>query len=230
MATNYGRIFIVSMFQECDEKVQPVLVIDSHNSSPINQLFVAYNPSRKPYLANAARGMHLRGSNVRSTGTGSTPGLQDNGGHLICVSEDGTISVTNLNSGEIYKAVHNYTARGGDVKGIDRLDGSRADQFFEEKHSQKGLRRRNSFSNDFSVNHYYHLVKVRPQKIFFNAAFSKVDKVIEVKNLSSIREMLSVNRGDQQLSSVFMNNNKSAESATKGSKQLSTVDYRNGED
>jgi len=32
----------------------------------------------------------------------------ENGGHLISVSEDGTIAVTNLNSGEIVQTLHNY--------------------------------------------------------------------------------------------------------------------------
>lgn len=45
--TNYGRIFIVPLFQESDEKVQPVLVVDSHHGSSIQKLFIAYNSSRK---------------------------------------------------------------------------------------------------------------------------------------------------------------------------------------
>lgn len=84
------------MFQETDEKVQPILVVDVHQGQPITQMFVAYNSARR-----------VKGK------------LQENGGHLIAVSEDGTISVTNLNSGEIHKAIHNYGAMTGG-KGIDK--------------------------------------------------------------------------------------------------------------
>ena len=33
--TNYGRIFVTALFQEADEKVFPVVLIDSHHQSPI---------------------------------------------------------------------------------------------------------------------------------------------------------------------------------------------------
>jgi hypothetical protein len=126
---------MVSMFQESDEKAKPILVIDSHHTSPITKLFIAYNPSRKPYLANAAKGMHLRGSNVRSSNSSSSNGgaqaLMENGGHLISVSEDGTIAVTNLNSGEIHRAIVNHHAKGSELKGGDRHDSGRADFYFE---------------------------------------------------------------------------------------------------
>lgn len=43
------------------------------------------------------------------------------------MSEDGTIAVTNLNSGEIHKSLHNYTAINSREVGIEKADGSRAD-------------------------------------------------------------------------------------------------------
>lgn len=65
----------------------------------------------------------------------------------------------------------------------------RADEFFKEKEGK--LKRRNSFANDFSVQRYFHLVKVRPQKVFHSACFGQVDKIIEVKNIKKIREQLT---------------------------------------
>lgn len=149
LGTSYGRIFMVSMFQETDEKVHPVLVIDSHHSSPITKLFIAYNPARKarPHSSTAQR---------QGTYPAGSKDLLENGGHLISVSEDGTIAVTNLNSGEIHKALHNQLHNSPSVedRGIDRIDASRADKFFEQK-QETGKKRRNSFAGEFSVNHYF---------------------------------------------------------------------------
>ena len=38
---------MVSMFQEVDEKLQPVFLVDAHNKSPITKMFIAYNSGRK---------------------------------------------------------------------------------------------------------------------------------------------------------------------------------------
>ena len=100
---------MVGLFQETDDKVQPILVIDSHHSSPITKLFISYNTSRL------------------SSKRQDKKGLLENGGHLISVSEDGTTAVTNLNSGEIHKSLHNYTAINSREVGIEKADGSRAD-------------------------------------------------------------------------------------------------------
>lgn len=35
IGTNYGRIFMVPMFQESDDKVYPVILVDQHHQSPI---------------------------------------------------------------------------------------------------------------------------------------------------------------------------------------------------
>lgn len=79
---------MVPLFQESDEKVQPILVIDAHHGSSITHLFMAYNSARKGHIPKKPQVLH------------------ENGGHLISLSEDGTLSVTNMNSGEIVKAVH----------------------------------------------------------------------------------------------------------------------------
>lgn len=47
LGTNFGRIFIVQLFQDIEGRAFPVLVIDCHEHSPITKLFVAYSPSRK---------------------------------------------------------------------------------------------------------------------------------------------------------------------------------------
>lgn len=43
------------------------------------------------------------------------------------MSEDGTIAITNLNSGEINNSLHNYTAINSREVGIEKADGIRAD-------------------------------------------------------------------------------------------------------
>ena len=43
LATNYGRILIVSLFITDTRKVPPVLVVDSHNAKTINNLFIMKN-------------------------------------------------------------------------------------------------------------------------------------------------------------------------------------------
>lgn len=107
---------MVPMFQESDEKVFPVILIDQHHQSPITQLFVAYDSSRK--MKTQSKGLNPSQFNPQAKRGGS---LLENGGHLISVSEDGTIAVTNLNSGEIHKALHNFTP--------NDKDKSRANQF-----------------------------------------------------------------------------------------------------
>jgi len=105
---------------------------------------------------------------------------------LISVSEDGTIAVTNLNSGEIHKAIHNYKGRAGSESSF--VESNRVDMFFDERKKglMEGKRRRNSFSNDISVSHYYQLVRVKSLRIFSYASFSSIDKIVEVKSLNAI--------------------------------------------
>jgi len=78
------------------------VLIDSHHQSPITQLFVAYNSSRKQNISIKRTTPNVHHHNIP---------IQDyeRGGHLISVSENGTIAVTNLNSGEIHRQLHNYS-------------------------------------------------------------------------------------------------------------------------
>jgi hypothetical protein len=117
------------------DRISPIILIDSHNSSPITKLFVAYRSARKTN--------------------------QEQGGHLVSVSENGTIAVTNLNSGEIHKQIHQYTAQSK-----EKWNGKRADSFFSERGKNREVKRRNSFSNDFSVANFYHMVKVKSQMVY----------------------------------------------------------------
>jgi len=56
----------------------------------------------------------------------------ENGGHLISVSEDGTIAVTNLNSGEIVQSLHNYNPQRENA-----VESSRIDAFFDERRNNR---------------------------------------------------------------------------------------------
>ncbi len=114
--------------------------------------------------------------------------MSENGGHLISVSEDGTIAVTNLNSREILKEINNFKPVSCNIgeKGLDKAEANRVNQFFELKEGKRESRRRNSIANDFSVNKYYNLVKVKSQKVFSYASFGRIDNITEVKNLNLI--------------------------------------------
>ena len=46
IGTNYGRVFIVQMFQDFERRAYPVVVIDCHNSAPITCMYVAYSSGR----------------------------------------------------------------------------------------------------------------------------------------------------------------------------------------
>ena len=43
IGTNYGRIFIISLFQKCEGKANPAIMIDSHYGNTITGLFFASN-------------------------------------------------------------------------------------------------------------------------------------------------------------------------------------------
>lgn len=47
VGTNYGRIFIVQLFQDIEGRAYPVVVLDCHHSSPITSLYVAYSSVRR---------------------------------------------------------------------------------------------------------------------------------------------------------------------------------------
>ena len=98
------------------------------------------------------------------------------------MSEDGTIAVTNLNSGEIHRLVHNYSAMSRKERGGEK---GRIDAFMEERGKDKALKRRHSFCQCFSVNQYYQMVKVKSQRIVQYTTFSRIDKVLEVKDIQT---------------------------------------------
>lgn len=43
IGTNYGRIFIVSLFQKAEGNANPIIVLDSHFGNTITGLFFASN-------------------------------------------------------------------------------------------------------------------------------------------------------------------------------------------
>jgi len=126
------------MFQETEDRIEPILLVDSHHRSKITKLFVAYNSSRK-----------LPKSLLNRPGQ---PSLLENGGHLVSVSEDGTVAVTNLNSGEVVQALHSYNNHNQRESAIEN---ARIDSFFEERRRNRAVRRRNSFSGDISVSNFF---------------------------------------------------------------------------
>jgi hypothetical protein len=137
LGTNYGRIYLVSMFQETEDRIEPILLVDSHHRSKITKLFIAYNSSRK-----------LPKSLLSRPGQ---PSLLENGGHLVSVSEDGTVAVTNLNSGEVVQALHSYNHNQRE----SAIENARIDSFFEERRLNRAVRRRNSFTGDISVSNFF---------------------------------------------------------------------------
>ena len=174
IGTNYGRIFMISMFQEIEEKVFPVVLFDSHHSSPITKFFVTYNSSRHQRYHRSHH--HNHHSHVPGS-----PG-KETGGHLISISEDGTIAVTNLNSNEIHNKLHNFS--------INEREKRKADVFMSEKNLNQRERRRNSIQHHFTVNQYYYLVRAKSQRIFDYMTFGKINKIIEVKSLHMIQEKI----------------------------------------
>jgi hypothetical protein len=74
--------------------------------------------------------------------------LHENGGHLISCSEDGTIAVTNLNSGEINRQIHNF-------KKDEKVNQSRVDAAMHEINYNRAHKRRNSFTQYFTTNNFF---------------------------------------------------------------------------
>ncbi|CDW82512.1 wd g-beta repeat-containing protein [Stylonychia lemnae] len=173
IGTNYGRIFIVPMFQESDERVYPIILIDQHHQTPITQLFVAYDSSRR-----------VRGP-VKNSQNQQHPvkdNLYDHGGHLIGVSQDGTVSITNLNSGEINRALQNFN--------LQDKEKNRADQFITQVNENRKNKRRNSITQCFQMNSFFHMVKCKSQSVYDYSAFGKIEKIIEVKSITKLQEKI----------------------------------------
>ena len=47
MGTNYGRVFVVQLFQDIECRGYPILTLDCHQSSPITCLYISYSTARK---------------------------------------------------------------------------------------------------------------------------------------------------------------------------------------
>lgn len=165
----------------------------------ITKLFVAYNSSRKVPKSLASR-------------PGQPAGLLENGGHLISVSEDGTIAVTNLNSGEIVQALHGYNHHRESA-----IENSRIDSFFDERRRNREFKRRNSFSGDISVSNFFQLTKIKSQKIFHYASYGEVDKILEIKNINAITQQI-LNR-ERQTTQAFQQKSSQSGYKTPDTKQ-----------
>ena len=62
---------------------------------------------------------------------------------MISVSEDGTVAITNLNSGEIQRQIHNFS--------INERERRRAEAFMDERSRNRKEKRRMSIHQTFSV-------------------------------------------------------------------------------
>lgn len=94
LGSNYGRVFIVQLFQDIECRGYPILTLDCHQSSPITSLYICYSTARRYKQMG-------QDSKIGSDQQVAQMIAADSGGHLITCSENGTISVTNLNSAEI---------------------------------------------------------------------------------------------------------------------------------
>ena len=103
---------------------------------------------------------------------------------MISVSEDGTIAVTNLNSSEMHKLVHNFS--------INEQQRKRADQFMGDRNDNRGTKRRHSISQHFTMNQYLQLVKVKSQKVYSHTMTGQIEKILEVKNIVQLQQKLHV--------------------------------------
>ena len=101
----------------------------------------------------------------------------------MSVSEDGTVAVTNLNSGEIHRAIHNFS--------VNERERRRAEAFMDERSRCRKDKRRMSIQQTFTVHQFYYLVKAKPQKVFnYLAVEGQISKILEVKNLRELQEKI----------------------------------------
>lgn len=99
---------------------------------------------------------------------------------MIAGSEDGTISITDLNAPEISEQLANFQVLRNEP------ERQRADRFMSERAANHSRRRRHSFAGGVNFQHYFNLVSVRPLKVYPNCALGPIDKVIEVQVLQSV--------------------------------------------
>ena len=98
----------------------------------------------------------------------------DLGGTLIACSEDGTISLTNLNSPEILQRMQTFSLRRND------REKKRADDAIKEKRVNQVLKRRHSFCSHVNLRRYFNLVKIEPSSVYRAIAGGKVENIVAV--------------------------------------------------
>jgi len=54
IGTNYGRIFIIQLFQDIERRAYPIIVIDAHNGTKINSIYIAYSSARRQKQSNSS--------------------------------------------------------------------------------------------------------------------------------------------------------------------------------
>lgn len=167
VGTNYGRICIVPMFQEAEDNVLPIALIDSHGRHPIEQLYVCYQ--------------HARSID------------REKGGHLISTSADGTIAVTDLSSSALIKTLNEYQQKQKQVIGREKR---RIDHYLSGRVKNQQQGRRNSISKDFSTANFYHYVKVQPDHVYLQQTSAPVKSVFRVKTIQeTIQFLQSADKG-----------------------------------
>jgi hypothetical protein len=169
MGTNYGRVFIVQLFQDIECRGYPILTLDCHQNSPITCLYISYSTARKSKQMQS----DFKGSDQQLAQAIAS----DSGGHLIACSENGTISVTNMNAGEIVHVLNNFSIRRNDnIK-------KRVDQFMNEREDNHQRRRRHSFSGHYQCQKYFNMVKINPMKTFEYCSYGLINRILEVQIL-----------------------------------------------
>jgi hypothetical protein len=78
MGTNYGRVFIIQLFQDIECRGYPILTLDCHQNSPITCLYISYSTARKSKQMQS----DFKGSDQQLAQAIAS----DSGGHLIACS------------------------------------------------------------------------------------------------------------------------------------------------
>ena len=168
IGTNYGRIFMIPLFQEQQFKhVVPTLLIDSHKGSKITKLYMAYQ--------------------------GALWSNEDGGGHLLSVSEDGTICATDLKSELIASKLFTKGPSQGQTS-----QKRRTDQFMHEKGKNMRMQRRHSVSQYFSAEDFFKYERVRATEVFDEVAFSPIKHVFRIKTFQEAHDYLINARARQR--------------------------------
>jgi|TARA_B110000285_G_C15098796_1_gene603707 hypothetical protein len=151
-------------------------VIDCHNATPINCLYIAYSSARRQKQANSTAFFDQQRERSSSQQLAQSISL-DSGGHLIACSDDGTVSVTNMNSGDVVKKLANFSLSRNERE-IKRID-----CFMKAREENRRQGRRQSVDLQFSTEHYFNLVRAEPFKVFGGLATGRLSRVLEVQVL-----------------------------------------------